>query len=310
MPKNSNPKGNQIDTIDRAMPFVQESFDLDRLDNFVSGLGVEFHHYKYVPSPIGQNDRGDYRRSDGVDTITSNGMIYTCAGRFSATMTDNSREAKRGMSGILDPSESRLVLPRFYNVADIGDGSRIYLMPGDRIYVADPDADVKVENAQKMDYEAGVDNVPMFPIIELALPITDSRNIEYIQNVDFCITKDGNIRWQADGKNPGIDPNTGKGRIYSVRYRYRAFWYITALPKEVRITNVTTDGIRSPERMPYHAIAMREYMYHNQNKGDQNNQLKSKDPKRADKAPVESTNPDKFAISVDMSAIGDDGEQS
>ena len=46
-------------------------FDLDRLDNFVQNLGVEYSHYKSMPSPIGQGDRGDYRRNDGVDTITS-----------------------------------------------------------------------------------------------------------------------------------------------------------------------------------------------------------------------------------------------
>jgi hypothetical protein len=302
-------EGQQIDAIDRNIDFVQESFDLGRLDNFVTGLGVDYMHYKAIPSPIGQNDRGDYRRNDGVDTITSNGMIYKCAGIFTATMTDNSRDRKLGEAGVLDPSESKLVMPRFYNNTGLADGARIYLSPGDRIYVADPNADVLVSNPQKMDYEPGVDNVPMFPIVELEFPIVDSRNIEYMQGVDFCI-HDGNIRWISGGKNPGIDPATGKGRIYSIRYLYRSYWYITVLLKEVRVTNVTTDGVRAPERMPYHAIAVREYMYHNQNKGDKTNQLKSKDPKRVDKAPVEDIGQSKPVIPVDMSTIGEDDEQS
>jgi hypothetical protein len=229
---NRKPNGIQIDTIDRNLEFVQESFDLDRLDNFVTGLGVEYFHFKGQPSPIGQNDRGDYRRNDGVDTITSNGMIYRCAGKFTATMTDNSRDRKRGEAGILDPSESKLVMPRFYNKNAVADGDRIYLSPGDRIYVADPEADVLVSNPQKMDYEAGVDNVPMFPIVHMELPLIDSRNIEYVLGTDYQITQDGNIRWLAGGKNPGIDPDTGKGRIYSIRYLYRAYWYITILLKE------------------------------------------------------------------------------
>lgn len=307
---NRKPNGIQIDVIDRNLEYVQESFDLDRLDNFVTGLGVEYLHYKGIPSPIGQNDRGDYRRNDGVDTITSNGMIYKCAGKFTATMTDNSRDRKRGEAGILDPSESKLVLPRFYNKNGLADGDRIYLSPGDRIYVADPLVDVLVSNPQKMDYIPNLDNVPMFPIVQLELPIIDSRNIEYIQGVDFTITADGNIRWLPGGKNPGIDPDTGKGRIYSLRYLYRSYWYITVLLKEVRVTNVTTDGERAPERMAYHAIAQREYMYHNQNKGDATNQLKSKDPKRVVKEPVISIKPLKPSIPVDMSTIGEDEEQS
>lgn len=304
------PKGQQADTIDRNSPFVQESFDLDRLDAFSTSLGTEFKHFKAIPSPIGKNDRGDYRRNDGVDTISSNGMIYKCVGVFTATMTDNSRKQQRGASGILDPSESRLVMPRYYNKNDIADGDTIYLAPGDRIYVADSDVDVKVSNYQEMDYEQGIDNVPMFPIVNMELPIIDSRNIEYKEDVDFCITSAGSIRWLPTGKNPGIDPNTGKGRIYSIRYLYKAYWYITTLLKEVRVTNVTYNNERKSERMPYHAIAVREYIYHNQNKGDKINQLKPKEPQRADSAPKESINPNKYSITVDMSAIGEDGEQS
>lgn len=300
--------GLDVDTINRYSPQIQQSFDLKRLENFVTGLGVDFHHYKAMPSPIGQKDRGDYRRSDGVDTITSNGMIYRCAGKFTATMTDNTREQKRSSGGVLDPSESKLVMPRFYNKQGVADGNRIYLAPGDRLYIADPDADVKVSTYHKMDYESDIDNEPMFPIVELEEKIVDSLNQEYIQNVDFCITQAGNIRWLSTGKNPGIDPDTGKGRIYSIRYLYRAYYYIVALPKEVRVTNVTTGGVRAPERMPYHAVIVREYIFHNQNRGEKLNQNKPKDPQRVDAAPKESINPNKFTIPVDMSTIGDSDE--
>lgn len=307
---NRKPTGNQVDTIDRNSPFVQQSFDLKKQDEFATSFAIDFTHFKATPSPIGKNDRGDYRRSDGVDTITSNGMIYRCAGKFSATMTDNSRSQKQGIGGTLDPSQSKLVMPRFYNKDGLSDGKRIYLAPGDRLYISDPNADVKVANYQEMDYEPDSDNVPMFPIAEIEIPPLDSRNIEYIQGVDFCVTKDGNIRWIVGGKNPGIDPNTGKGRIYSIRYLYNAYWYIETLLKEVRITNVTTGLNRVPERMPYHAIIVREYIYHNQNKGDKNNQLKSKDPKRVDADPKPSLNDGKYLIPVDMSSIEDDEEQS
>jgi hypothetical protein len=305
-------KDDKVDTIDRNGPYVQESFDLARLDDFVAGLGVEFLHYKALPSPIGKNDRGDYRRNDGVDTITSNGMIYKCAGKFTATMTDNSRERERGAAGTLDPSESKLVMPRFYNKdGGIANGDRIYLLPGDRIYVCDPQVDDLVVNAQWIDYEDGTHNTSMFPIVKMDAPITDSRNIDYVEGIDYQITKDGSVCWMEGAKNPGIDPNTGKGRIYSVRYLYKAYWYITQLPKEVRITNVTNaSGQRVPERAAYHAIAQREYIYHNQNKGSKTNQLQPKDPKRTVKEPIASTNPAKYSVPVDMSAIGDDEEQS
>lgn len=304
------PTGTQADTINRYSPFVQLSLDLVKQDSFATSFAVEFLHFKAMPSPIGKNDRGDYRRNEGVDTITSNGMLYHCAGKFSATMTDNERSKGKSDGGTTDPSQARLVLPRFYNKDGLSDGERIYLAPGDRLYVADKDADVLVSNYHEMDYEAEIDNVPMFPIVKLDGQVIDSRNIQYTCGVDFKVTQTGSIRWLEEGRNPGIDPDTGKGRVYSIRYLYRAYWYILTIPKEVRITNVTTGNERTPERMAYHAVIVREYIYHNQNRGDTKNQNKPKTPERVDAPVQESINPDKFVIPVDMSTIYGDEEQS
>ena len=305
------PTGNQVDTINRNSPFVQMSFDLAKQDAFATSFAVEFIHYKALPSPIGQSDRGDYRRNEGVDTITSNGMLYRWSGKFSATMTDNSRNKGKSDGGTLDPSQSRIVMPRFYNKDGLSDSSeRIYLAPGDRLYVADPDADVLVSNYHKMDYESGIDNIPMFPISKLEGGLIDSRNIEYVCGVDFKVTDKGNIRWIDGGRNPGVDLDTGKGRIYALRYLYRAYWYVLSIPKEVRVTNVTIGSVRMPERMAYNAILVREYIYHSQNRGDPQNINKTKTPDRADAVPQLSINPDKYVIPVNMSDIQDDEEQS
>jgi hypothetical protein len=235
-------------------------------------------------------------------------MIYRCAGIFTATITNNEREQKRGVSGVIDPSEARLVMPRFYNLnGGTDNGERIYLAPGDRLYIADPNADVLVANSQKMDYEENLDNVPLFPICKLQDAIVDSRNIQYTQNLDYTITDQGSIRWLPGGKNPGIDPDTGKGRIYSIVYLYRAYYYVVALPHEVRITNVTVGNVRTPMRMAMHAVIMREYLFHNQNKGNKTNQNVPPVPQRVDSAPIESIAPNKYQVSVDMLGIATAG---
>ena len=293
--------GTQTDAINRFAPQVQISFDLNKLDGFVTSLGAVFAHYRAIPSPLGQNDRGSYRRNDGVDTITANGMIYRCAGKFTATMTDNSRSEKRSSGGVLDPSEAKLVMPRFYDNKAVAEGKRIYLKPGDRLYLVDKGVDDTVVVSHKMDYKPDCDNQAIYPIICLEDTIIDSNNVDYTQGVDFIITPEGNIRWLSGGKNPGLDPNTGKGRIYS---------YVVALPKEVRITGVTENGERVAERMAYHAIVVREYIFHNENRGDLKNQLKTNDPKRTVEAPTSPINPDKYTIPVDMDTITEDDSQS
>lgn len=298
------PVGNQVDAINRNSPFVQISLDLNKQDQFAKSFGVDFTHYQAQPSPIGKNDRGSYRRNDGVDTITSNGMIYTCAGKFLATMIDNTEDQSMVGAGLLDYSQCRIVMPRYYTSA-INEQKVIYLSPGDRIYLSDPDADVNVAGYQEMEYEPNVPNITVYPIEQIQGVVIDSRNMTYTEGLDFRICDQGNIIWLENGKNPGIDPTTGKGRIYSVRYLYRAHWYVLSLPKEIRVTGVTENGVRTPERMPYHAILVREWAYHNQNRGDAKNQNKSKEPARAVEAPSLAQNPNKIFVPVDMSTISE-----
>jgi len=309
------PVGEQLQDINQWCPATQHSFSIAFDDFFVTSSGIDYSHWKAMPSPIGLKDRGDYRR-DGLDVLTSNGMLYVCAGVFTGCETDNTTNKHRTDGGIIDPSVSRLILPRFYNTTKsvagstntgpVDTGNRIYLAPGDRLYVSDPNANVNVSNYQKMTYEVG-QNIPMFPIVQLEVPIIDSRNIQYSEGLDYCVNGDGNICWLPGGSNPGFDPQTGKGRVYSVRYLYRAFHYVISIPKEVRMTNVTTNGLRVPERLAYYATIQREYIYHSQSRSDPKNQTASKTPQRAVQEPLDTIKPGSAAISVDMVNFVEDG---
>lgn len=275
------PVGEQIQTIPFAAPYQQESFDLNRLDAFSQGLGTTFYHWKATPSPIGLNDRGDYRRQE-TDVMTSNGYIYTLAGKFTAVLTGNQKDQRRPAEGaLIDSSQGNLVMPRFYDPYTppaIGDcdcvetpaGKRIYITPSDRLY-CDPKIDDLVVNKELMTFSYDSVNVPMFPIRVMDGPIIDSRGIRYQQNIDFNIDNFGNIVWIEGAGNPGIDPDTGSGRTYAIRYLYRAFYYVTSLLREVRITNITGGGVRRPERMPYFIQLTREYLYHNLNNSNELN---------------------------------------
>lgn len=277
-------------------PLQEVGINLDSQDQFIKSHGVEFEHWVAIPSPVGLKDRGDYRRSDNYDIITSNGMIYKLAGCFTAAIVSNSKSKRPSAGGVVDYSTARLLIPRFYTKKNIDDKEEIHLAPGDRVFIKGKK--ILVSNYQRMQYNPGGLDRAQFPV-ESVQYLIDSQKKEYKFGYHFKI-QDGHIKW-IDGKdNPGIDVETGKGRIYSMRYKYNAHWYITEIPNEVRVTQgVDKNGKTFPERMQYSAIIQREYVYYNQNNDvaeDQGSRKRVRDieePKQA--IPV----PNEYKIKID-----------
>lgn len=286
--------GPKIKALPSVLPEIK--FNLEAQEQFAKSRGVIFEHWSAIPSPIGLKDRGDYRRPDSLDTISENGFIYKKVGEFIGTIIGNSHQNQfngAAEAGIYDNSTGRIVIPKFYN----GDKKKkeISLLPGDRIYAKN--IELKVENYQRVQFRPKSSDYLQFPA-KCVSQLTDSQGIEYAEGRHFKVTKDGNIKWLSGAKNPGIDPETGKGRIYSVRYQYTAFWYIQQLINEIRITN--TDTAEDAARLPYHAVIQREYVYHNRNRGDKVDTNKKTETPRTNEEPVESTEPNEPQVKVDI----------
>jgi hypothetical protein len=297
------PRGQQLQGIlDVPTELAQISLNLNKSDQFITGKGVDFVHCKAFPSPIGKKDKGGYRDNDALDTFSNNGMIYKEAGTFTAIMFNNSKSNKDVDGGIFDDSIARISLPRYYNSKDgLSNGEEILLSPGDRLFIKD--LEVKVATSQLAEFKPGLVDRMQFPVLKVEF-LMDSNGIEYSQGIDFTLTCDGFIKWINPTKNPGIDPDTGKGRVYSARYIYNAHWYVASLLHEVRVTRVTENGVNKPARMPYSAMIQREYVYFNQQNGD-NAEAKNKisNKKRLNEKPIESANPDSDRIKINMDEI-------
>jgi hypothetical protein len=293
-------KGQQLRSLPKnPKDLFQATMDLAKNDDLITQRGVEFEHWVAIPSPIGLKDRGDYRRSDQYDTITSNGMIYKKAGCFTAAIVSNSKKKIPIEGGVFDYSTARLLVPRYYNDKEVADGEEIHLAPGDRVFIKD--TEVLVSNYQRMQYNPGGLDRAQFPVKSVQ-HIVDSQNKEYKCGYHFKIT-DGHIEWVQGRSNPGIDMETGKGRIYSMRYKYNAHWYITDIPNEVRVIQSTVGGERVVERMPYSAIIQREYVYYNQNNDVEQDHGREKEVRDVEepKQPVQVI--DDYQIKVDMDDI-------
>lgn len=270
-------------------------FNLEAQETFATDHGILLEHWMAIPSTIGQIDRGDLRRPELLDTVAENGFIYKKVGEFVGTILGNSKKNKNDEGGIVDTSTARLMMPKFYQTTCDDRHKEIALLPGDKVYPKQ--IEVKVPNYQKVEYRPRSADTLQFPA-KCVLFLKDSNNIEYTEGVEFMVTSDGDIKW-IDGKNnPGIDPSSGKGRLYGVRYMYLAFWYVSRLLNEVRITN--TSDSSAPARLPYHAEIQREYVYHQKNRGDKQDSPKLQETPRTQDEPTEVLDPNEFEIKVDV----------
>jgi len=279
-----------------SFPINEVGVNLDSQDQFIKTHGVSFTHWIAIPSPIGLKDRGDYRRSGQYDTISSNGMIYKKAGCFVAAIVSNSKKKTQSSGGVFDYSVARLLVPRFYEET----GEEIALAPGDRVFITDKE--VLVPNYQRMQYIPGSKDRAQFPIKSIQYLI-DNENKEYKCGVHFKLS-DGHIQW-IDGKgNPGVNMETGKGNIYSIRYKYNAHWYITEIPNEVRVINNTNaEGEVEVQRMQYSALIQREYVYYNQNNDIDKDHGREKEVRDIEE-PIEQVNVvGEYQVKIDMNDI-------
>lgn len=295
-------KGPQLTTLPKAPKALEQiSFNLNKQDDFIKSHGVSFEHYRAIPSPIGLKDRGEYRRSDSLDTISSNGFIYKKCGVFSAVLLGNSKREQDVEGGMFDYSTARITLPRYYDEEGAATtNTTIHLAPGDRIYIKD--LETNVVNYQRVDYNPNGVDFLQYPATCVEFLI-DSKGLEYRQGVDFKLTKAGCIDWIDGARNPGIDEETGTGRVYSIRYRYTAHWYIASIINEVRVGNITEDGIRKPARMPYHAMIQREYVYHNKVNGSAPDSLNKNETERTVQEPEQKIEPNKYQVKVNINTL-------
>lgn len=236
-----------------SLPYEKVTLDRISLENFTKDSGPIFVHYKATPCPIGQVEKESIRSPHAEHSECSNGFIYEKAGEFSGPFTSNAASLQLTDIGLVDGSTSIVTLPRFYNDTQ----EQIYINPYDRLYIKDNV--VLSVFAEKIESSiSGVDRAT-FPI-ERVESVIDNKGKKYSQDIHFNLVN-GNIVWLSDNR-PGYDVSLGKGTLYSVRYLYIPFYYVSRLLHEIRIIAFADlDGNIKYDRGPYQIAIVREKFF-------------------------------------------------
>lgn len=243
--------GSKSDSIDLVgLPF-QVHVSPEDFDTALQAHGVPFIHWKAMRCPIGLATTNDTRRVDDCPAGCSNGFVYTKAGTVLLTASGNNTKLTQYDPGLLTGSTISVTAPRYY----VNSNDLVQLLQYDRLFL--PESTMAVPMWElAVAHESGIDRL-RFPVVEV-VDLMDNQGVRYTKG-DFTIS-DGKIFWL--GKRPGIDPNTGFGRVYSVRYLYQPYWVVSQLLHEVRVATVDdpATGEQKVVRMPQSALLQREFI--------------------------------------------------
>ena len=242
-------------------PDPSVSFDQEAFDFAIRAHGVNFVHFRGMRSPGGLVDKYDSRRPNEDHLGSSNGFYYTKAGTFSGIMTGNGKSQDQTAQGLLDVARCQMTAPRFYDC-----GKPIFFAPFDRLYLSE--SSVLVVHWQLVEaHSTGYDRL-RFPAEEVQDLVDADGRIYSLGDYEIC--HKGQIHWIGQNR-PGSDPETGKGRVYSIRFLYRPYWYIERMVHEIRVAQQENPytGERSIVRMPQAVSLQREFVFENEDQDTQ-----------------------------------------
>jgi hypothetical protein len=239
------------------------NFDPDAFDDAIRTQGLTFVHWRALKCPIGVVDADDERHPHGDHGDCSNGFLYRVVGPVTCVPSGNNNNPQVQDLGVVNQVNMQVTAPRFYDMLAT-DGSRmpVYLAPYDRMYLAEET--ITVVQWEEREACGGPTDKLDYPVVVVE-ELVDSLGRDLLPGADYTV-RDGLLTWVPGGRQPVKNPEAGTGGIFSIRYRYRPYWYVKDLPHEIRVTNLEDPltGIRRTERMQEQAILQREYVFENQ----------------------------------------------
>lgn len=249
------------------LPVQALTIDVDAQDYIVSTQGILYNHYLAMECPLGIVDRFDPRAEHVEHDTCQGGLIYKLAGKVFATSTSNSSDKTLRTQGEIDASTQMFTFRRGYEDCDCAVTVGVY----DKLeYAEEPPYIVQRQRIQ-YNSKTNIDRL-QFPAIKIQI-LMDSEGISYNEGSDYILTN-GNIVWI--GNRPKVNPDTGRGGVYQVRYLYRPYWIVKSITKDIRVARQNNDDGSTLAKSNIAAICQREYQYMNEK--NQNDAAVSTDP--------------------------------
>lgn len=234
-----------------AQGFQATSFDPEAFTQAIRTQGVLCIHARAMRCPVGMVELHSNHRPDHDHVGCSNGFVYTEAGKLMILFSGNHEDFTKHAAGSFASAQVQATAETFYR-ADDCDGDNysddaVWIAPFDRLYLSNrsivvPHWQVFVATGESERLEYPVEQIQ---------DVMDSEGRTY---EDVETGKHGEVIWG--------DTHPVPGTICSIRYLYRPFYYVDAMPHQIRIAQVEdrATGKRLIVKMPQAMSLVREYV--------------------------------------------------
>ena len=252
------------------IPAISIGFDTDAFNAAIRSHGCRLIHQEALRCPVGMISLDDSRRDHPHHENCSNGFLFEDKGYITALMTSNSSRQDSKDVGFVDSATMAATFPQTYDCSESQFSPAVF----DRFYLAEEAITVVTWELQQVN-GSGMERLN-FPIVCVDR-LVDFRGQVYKQGDDFTIIK-GQVSWVEGAHHPEV------GAVFSIRYRYRPYWYLSSFGHEIRTANVdnpmTTE--RTVVRMPIQASLKREWLFKNE---EQDSESKNPNSPRQESSP-------------------------
>lgn len=247
-----------------SLPTTAIDFDVDAFDSALRSQGVRLVHYTAIRCPVGMTEIGSNRRPHEDHAGCSNGFLYQKAGTITALLIGNGNDPQLRDVGFVDGASFTSTFPLEYDVACDCPDKAFYVAPFDRFYLDEEAITVPTWQLVRAN-ETGLDRLA-FPAAVVER-LVDANNKTYREGHEFTLSG-GSVVWAPGAQPPPNDDGTGV--VFSIRYRYRPFWYVARLLHEIRVSQVGNPvmGERKLVRMQQQVMLNREFLFLNESNDD------------------------------------------
>ena len=229
-------------------------------DQLLQNRGIRFLHRKAVLCP-NMSLLDDNNHLPDCPFCDDSGILYYDEREIWGIFQSNSIEKTFEAHGIWEIGNAVATFPTEYPNGEQADFNTY-----DELII--PDFEVRLWELKEYAQTPGNVQTLRYPVkkVDYLAAINSNQTLKiFIQDTDFTVTTDGEIKW-LNGHAPYFDTSRNRGQVYTVSYWANPIYKVLQPLRELRVSQEMVNGQKISRRLPQQVLVKRDFLVSNPEK--------------------------------------------